>query len=143
MTEKAPESTSFFAAYKRQLFSPRSLAAMAVAGVLSAAAAYGYWKTVLKPLQEISEKRYKSHMTLMRLYELQLAYRKTHETYAKDLDSLLASAADGPQLRAQLQATVDMATLAVIGDADRFRLEANILDHERTLVKFRGPTGGR
>jgi len=33
--------------------------------------------------------------------------------------------------------------LAVIGDEDRFRLEVNIRDGERTPVKIRGPLGER
>ncbi|MBI5247158.1 MAG: hypothetical protein HY923_08245 [Elusimicrobia bacterium] len=128
---------------KSLLLSPRSLAAMAALGVVAAAGAWGYWRVAVKPQIAAATMRFESHNAMMRLYELQFVYRKTHDSYAKDLDSLLASAPDGPQLRAKLQDTTDITTLAVIGDADRFRLEANVRDPERTLVKFRGPTGGR
>ena len=135
------EPSSPLASLKSLVTSTRFLTVTAVLTVVSAAGAWGYWKVAVAPQIAIARVRFESHTALMRLYDLQLAYRKTHDTYAKDLDSLLASAADGPQLRAKLQETTDITTLAVIGDADRFRLEANVRDPERTLVKFRGPTG--
>lgn len=143
MADNDPKKESFFAAYKRRLVAQFSLPAAVAFTVISGAAAYGYWTLAVKPVRVIAQTRYKSHLAMMRLYDVQIAYRKTHDTYAKDLDSLLASVSDGPQLKAQLQATTDLSTLTVIGDAERFRLEANVLDPERTLVKFRGPTGGR
>jgi len=36
---------------------------------------------------------------------------------------------------------VDLNTLAVIGDENRFRLEANVSDPLRTSIKIRGPVG--
>jgi len=47
------------------------------------------------------------------------------------------------ELREKLKATVDINTLAVVGDANRFRLEVNVLDPQRTSVKIRGPLGER
>ncbi len=101
------------------------------------------WQVYLKPIRAIANRRFESHKALMRLYDLEMAYHAAHGVFANDLDTLLASAPDGPQIRAVLKATVDINTLAVVGDAERFRLEANILDEQRTAVKFRGPAAGR
>ena len=101
------------------------------------------WKLYLQPLRAIADIRFQSHECLMRLYDLQMAYHEANGTFANDLDTLLASASDGAQLRAKLQASVDLGTLAVIGDENRFRLEANVLDPQRTSVKIRGPLGER
>lgn len=124
---------------KNPRFIPMLLLALACAGV---GTAIGY-QVYLKPLRAIADTRYQSHKALMRLYDLQMAYRGSHGVFANDLDTLLASAPDGEKIRAVLKATVDINTLAVVGDANRFRLEANILDSERTAVKFRGPAAGR
>ncbi len=125
--------------FKNPRFVPLILIALACGGV---GTAIGY-QVYLKPLRAIADTRYQSHKAMMRLYDLQMAYRAAHGVFANDLDTLLASAADGEQVRAVLKATVDINTLAVVGDANRFRLEANILDAERTAVKFRGPAAGR
>lgn len=113
---------------------------LAVAGTLGWAAYV--WKTELAPIKAVADLRFRSHNALMRLYALQLAHHKRTGAFANDLDSLLAGAPDADQVRAELKATVDLGTLAVIGDDRRFRLEANVLDAERTLVKFRGTAGG-
>jgi hypothetical protein len=110
---------------------------------LGAAGAGLYWAVKIKPLAAVAERRYQSHLALMRLYDLQLAYRAERGTYADGLDAILMFAPDGVQLREQLKASVDLNTVAVVGDRDRFRLEVNILDPERTSVKLRGPLGRR
>ncbi len=107
-------------------------------GAAGTAAGWALW---LKPQQAVAEKRYQTHQALMRLYDMQMAYRAGRGTFAGDLDSLLASAPDGATVRAILHANADDATLTVVGDAQKFRLEANVLDPERTIIKIRGPMG--
>lgn len=137
------DNESYFARVLRVSLEPRNLAKIAVSAVLAGVGAFGYWSTQLKPLQQTAEVRYRSHMAMMRLIELQDAYFKAHATYANDLDSLLAGAPDAAKLRDDLKSSVDFNTLAVIGTAQRYRLEANVLDPERTAVKFRGTAPGR
>ncbi len=132
---------SFFDAYKRVASKPAVKAVM-IASVLATAGWAAYvWKTELAPAKAAAETRFRSHNALMRLYALQLAHHKQKGTFAGDLDTLLAGAPDAEQIRAELTATTDITTLAVIGDEQKFRLEANVLDAERTLVKFRGTAG--
>lgn len=142
MEENTPPS-SRLAHLKASLRDPRNLIIIGLAAAVAVAGSAVFKKVVLGPELALAEKRLHSHEGLMRLYDLQLEYRKGHEAYANDLETLLATAPDGAQLREKLKATTDFSTLAVIGDEDRFRLEANILDPQRTLVKIRGPLGER
>jgi hypothetical protein len=143
MEENAPSSPSPFAKLKRSLVEPRTLFYVALALALGAAGTGITWRFYLKPIRAVAETRYRAQAGLIRLYDLQVAYRKANGAYANDLDTLLMSAPDGAQLREKLKASVDLNTLAVVGDANRFRLEANVLDPERTSVKIRGPLGQR
>jgi hypothetical protein len=143
MAEGTPSAQSYLSRLKASFTEPRTLFIIALALTLGAIGAAVGRQVYLKPLRAIAYNRYQSHLCLMRLYDLQMAYRTANGTYANDLDTLLASAPDGAQLRAKLTASVDINTLAVVGDAARFRLEANILDPERTSVKIRGPLGER
>ncbi|MBI4062047.1 MAG: hypothetical protein HY403_11540 [Elusimicrobia bacterium] len=143
MGDTAPPSPSFFSSLGSRLFEPRTLLRIALSLTLGAAGAGVGWRLYLKPKRAIAEIRYQSHLCLMRLYDLQMAYRGAHGVFAGDLETLLASAPDGAQLREKLRSSVDLETLAVVGGADRFRLEANVLDPQRTSVKLRGPLGKR
>lgn len=143
MEENASSTPSFLARYKARLSDPRTLYIIAAALAAGAAGAAAGWHIYLKPIRAIAAVRYQSHAGLMRLYDLQLAYHAKHGVYADGLDALLASTPDGAQLREKLKVTMDLETLAVIGDGDRFRLEANVLDPQRTSVKIRGPLGER
>ena len=142
-----PEIRSRFAEFtsnaKRVLSERRSKLALAIAASLGLAGIGAFQKFYLKPQRAIADIQYQSHLGLMRLYDLQMAYHGANGAYANDLDTLLMSAPDGAQLREQLKASVDINTLAVLGDAKRFRLEANVLDPRRTSVKIRGPLGKR
>jgi|CXWL01.1.fsa_nt_gi hypothetical protein len=109
-----------------------------VCGVAGTAAGWTLW---LKPQQVTAQRRYQTHQALMRLHDMQMTYRAARGTFANDLDSLLAASPDGAKVREILRANADDATLTVVGDAQKFRLEANVLDGERTLVKIRGPMG--
>lgn len=126
---------------KRQFqrtFTPGFLLMALACGVAGTALGWTLW---LKPQQITAQRRFQTHQALMRLHDMQMAYRASRGTFANDLDSLLASAPDGPRVRAILHANADDATLTVVGDANKFRLEANVLDPERTVVKIRGPMG--
>jgi len=122
---------------------PRTLGMIALALAIGAAASGIGWKVYLEPQRAIARTQFLAHNTLVKLYDLQMAYGETHGVFANDLDSLLTGAADAAQIRAQLKASVDINTLAVLGDDQRFRLEANVLDPMRTSVKIRGPVGER
>jgi hypothetical protein len=145
MDEAPAKKESSLGALRRVMKSPPA-AVLAVVG-LAALGAVGYvgflYKTVLAPAKAAADLQYRSHNALMRLYDLQLEKHKAQGAFANDLESLLAGAPDAEKLRAELKATTDIGTLAVIGDAEKVRLEANVLDSERTLVKFRGTAGGR
>ncbi|MEQ1919004.1 MAG: hypothetical protein ABL955_07375 [Elusimicrobiota bacterium] len=114
-----------------------------MAAILALAGVGAVWKFYVLPVRAVSNIRFQAHGCLMRMYDLQLAYHGTHGAYANDLETLLASASDGAQLREKLKASVDINTLAVVGDATRFRLEINMLDPQRTALKIRGPSGQR
>lgn len=144
MNDTAPTPDLPFAARLKATFlEPRTLFALALSLAFGALGAAAGWQFYLKPIRAIAYTRYQSQLALMSLYDLQVSYRAAHGAYANDLDTLLASSPNGEKLRAQLTASVDINTLAVVGDANRFRLEANIRDAERTSVKIRGPLGER
>ncbi len=143
MAEPTPSKPSFFSNLKTQFSDPRTLFFIALALTVGAAGAGVGWQVYLKPIRALAYTRYQSHFALMRLYDLQVAYHAANGTYANDLDTLLAAAPDAAQLREKIKATMDINTLAVVGDANRFRLEANVLDPQRTSVKIRGPLGER
>lgn len=136
-------SPSALAALRGRLTEPRALGGIALSAALALAGAAAWRALVLKPERAVAERRYQSHLGLMRLYDLQMSYRATHGTFANDLETLLATAPDGAKIREVMKAATDINTLTVVGDANRFRLEANVLDSERTLVKIRGPLGER
>lgn len=143
MAESTPAEPSLISNLKARFTDPRTLAYIALSLGLGAAGAGIGRQVYLKPIRALADTRYQSHLALMRLYDLQVAYRAANGTYANDLDTLLAAAPDAAQIREKLKATVDLNTLAVVGDASRFRLEANVLDPQRTSVKLRGPLGER
>jgi hypothetical protein len=89
--------------------------------------------------QAITLKRYHASIDLSRLYGLQAAYKRAKGAYANDLASLLSVDPDAAALKASLAANVDMNTLAVVGDAKKFKIELNVLDPDRTPIKIRGP----
>jgi len=139
METTPPSSPSYVSKLKRSFTDPRILSLLALAVLAGAAGAGIGWRIYLKPMRAIAQTRYQSHVCLMRLYDLQMAHRKAHGTFANGLDALLVDAPDGAELREKLKVSTDINTLAVVGDAKRFRLEVNVLDPTRTSVKIRGP----
>lgn len=109
-------------------------------GLLAAAGLTGNYLLAVKPEFERTRLRAEAQMDLLRLEELQLAYRKRYALYAADLEALLRSAPDaGAALRSSLKAHTHLDTLVVAGDAEKYRLEANVRDPERTLLVIKGP----
>jgi hypothetical protein len=139
---KKPGFLSAFIA-RRRLNEPRTWLVIA-GGVLAGAVATGvWWKYSLVPDQALVQKRYQSTMDIARMYGLQLAYKRAHGTYANDFASLLSVAPEAAELKASLAANVDMNTLTVVGDANKFKIELNVLDSERTPIRVKGPVAER
>lgn len=116
------------------------IAAAVLAGLAAGGAVWGAaWKLQVQPARAEAALQDRAHAALMRLFDLQTAYYEAHETYAVGLDAILMSAPDAQKLRSELKAVVDLETLVIVGDDERFRIEANVLDSRRSLVKFRGP----
>jgi hypothetical protein len=129
--------------FKRGATDPKTIGVFAGALALAAAAAFAYYRVALLPLRVEAQRRFETHKALVRLYDLQMAHRMQKGTFANDAGALLAIAPDAQELRLTLQANADINTLTVVGDAEKFKLEANVLDSSRTLIKLKGPMGER
>ncbi|NNN04896.1 MAG: hypothetical protein HKL90_03250 [Elusimicrobia bacterium] len=125
--------------WRQRLFSAASLRLMFGALVVGAAASGAAWRLWLKPQNDAQRKRFETTEDVLELYGLQLKYARAHGFYASDLDALLALAPDGAARKARMAGHLDLTTLAVVGDAKKFKIEANVLDDDRTLVKILGP----
>ncbi|MDX6767885.1 MAG: hypothetical protein SF051_00010 [Elusimicrobiota bacterium] len=136
MSDAAPGR---FDAFKQPLVLKALAAVIAAAGL----AAAGHYALNLKPEYDALMLRGRTTQDLFALYDLQVAYHKRYGTYADDFEALVRTAPDGgAALRARLQAHAHLDTLAVAGDAEKFRLEANVRDPERTLIVVKGPRVG-
>jgi len=125
--------------WKETLLAPRSLKLICGALALGAAVSGGAWKLWLQPQRDLAERRYATSLDVAKLYGLQKRYYRLKGVYANDVDSLLALEPDGAALKARMGEHLDLATLTVVGNAKQFKIEANVLNPERTLVKIRGP----
>ena len=117
----------------------RVLTALAAGLALGAAGAAVGWRVWLKPRRQESELRYETLRDITALFGLQLSYKIAKGTYANDLDALLTITPNSAALKARLAAHVDLSTLAVVGNAEKFKIEANVRDKDRTLMKLKGP----
>lgn len=127
-------------AFLRHPLAGKSLVALVVAGVLGVCAHY---YLSIKPQYEALMLRAQTTQDLFGLYTLQTAYHKRHGAYADDFEALVRTAPDGGKaLRASLQAHSHLDTMVVAGDAEKFKLEANVRDAERTLIRVKGPRVG-
>ncbi|MEK7389772.1 MAG: hypothetical protein AAB036_08735 [Elusimicrobiota bacterium] len=122
----------------KQAANPGYLTGALLIGVLGSGIGWNLW---IRPLRDVSQRRYQAHQAMMRLYDLQMQYRAARGVFAGDIDTLLASTQDGERVRSILKANTDFTTLTVVGGEQSFRLEANVLDSERTIIKIRGPMG--
>lgn len=125
--------------WKQKMTHPRTLGAIALGVLVGAAGAAGGWYVWLKPQRELARLRYDAMMDVLKLYDLQVKYKQARGAYANDLESLLASSGDKEALRARLALHVDMNTIAVVDQGEKFRVEVNVLDKDRTLMKIKGP----
>ena len=129
--------------WKQRLFHRTTLHVIAGGLALGAAAAGVWWKFWAVPEQAIVQKRYQSTLDIARMYGLQLSYKRAHGIYANDFPSLLTVEPEAAALKASLAANVDMNTLTVVGDANKFKIELNVLDGDRTPIKVKGPVAPR
>ncbi len=137
MSDTAPGRFDFLKKSRAFAMSMAAVAALALAG------AAGWWQLVAKPEHDALMLR--AHVTtdLYALYDLQMAYKKRYGAFCGDLETLLKTAPDGgSDLRAKLQAHTHLDTLVVASDGEKFKLEANVRDAERTLVRVNGPRVG-
>ena len=125
--------------WKQRLVARETWQAVVLGGALGTAIAGAWWKIWVVPEQAIIHKRYQSTMEIARMYGLQLSYKRAHGKFANDFPSLLTVEPDAAELKASLAANVDMATLTVVGDEKRFKIELNVLDPQRTPIRIRGP----
>lgn len=125
--------------WKQRLTHRSTFMAVAAGLALGTAVAGAWWKIYVVPEQALVRKRYQSTMDIARMYGLQLSYKRAHGTYANDFASLLSIDPDGAALKASLAANVDMNTLTVVGDANKFKIELNVLDPDRTPIRVKGP----
>ncbi len=107
-----------------------------LAGAALAAAGWALW---LRPMLELQRRRYATISDVLYLYGLEMNYGRARKTYANDLDTLLATAPDGAARKAAMAGHLDLSTLTIVGDARKFKIEANALDADRTLIKIKGP----
>jgi hypothetical protein len=128
---------------KRRLNEGRTWLAIAGGILVGAAAAGVWWKYVLVPEQALVQKRFQATLDIARMYGLQLSYKRAHGAYANDFASLMTVAPEAEELKARLAANVDMNTLTVVGDENKFKIELNVLDGERTPVRIKGPVEDR
>lgn len=127
--------------WQQRLLAPRTLAALAAGLLMGGALTAGIWYFQTKPQLDAAQLVYDATMDLWSLYDLQMASMKTSGTYRSGLDALLKTAPDGAALKARLASHVDLNTIAVVGDAEKFKIELNILNKDRTLLKVKGPIG--
>jgi len=106
-----------------------------VGGVIAGA----NWQFRVKPQLEASRKIYDATMDMWTLYDLQMRNKESTGGYINGLGALLATGEDGPALKARMAEHVDLNTIAVVGDDEKFKIELNVRDKDRTLLKIKGP----
>lgn len=118
---------------------PRALAAIAGGLLLGVAGIAVVRRAWLEPRRQAAQKRFETMSDLATLYGLQLAHKRATGRYADRLEALLALSPDGAALKARMAGHLDLNTLTVVGDEWAFKIEANVLDADRTLMKIKGP----
>jgi len=123
----------------QRLAHPRTLLSLAAGVLVGVAGAAGGWWLWLKPQREAAHLRYEAMMDVLKLYDLQVKHKQARGAYADGLETLLASTGEREAIKARLAAHVDMNTIAVVNMGEKFRVEVNVLDPDRTLMKIKGP----
>lgn len=122
------------------LKSPQFGRAAGALGAAVLAVAAGWYLLSARPQYDLLMLRARAQQDLYGLYDLQVRHKAARGTYAGDLEALLRTAPDGgAALRRALQEHTHLETIVVAGDAQKFRLEANVRDQERTLLRVKGP----
>jgi len=129
--------------WQQRLFTPALFKMLLAAAALGAATAGAAWWAWLRPARDAAAMRAATVDDVLALYGLEMRYAKAKGSYASDLDTLLTLTPDGAQRKARMAGHLDLSTLAIVGDARKFKIEANALDAERTLVKIKGPIADR
>lgn len=134
-----PARRSWRERFTEGLFTKTSLLVAALTLLSAAGAGFGYYWLELKPKIDAADKRFVTVRAVMRLYGLQKTHKQRFGTYANDLNALLRLMPNGESFKSEVASSLDLNTLTVVGNAEQFKIEANMLDAERTLVKIRGP----
>ncbi len=125
--------------WKERLTDRRTLLAAGAGLAAGLAGAAAGWQVYLKPQRELAQLRYDAMNDVLTLYGLQTEYQRAHGAYAGDLETLLTYAPERTAIKARLAAHVDINTVAVVNEGAKFKIEVNVLDKDRTLVKIKGP----
>lgn len=125
--------------WKQRLTDRRTWLAVGAGLAVGAVGAGVGWQVWLKPQRELAQLRFDTMNDVLKMYGLQTAYKQAHGTYANDLETLLASSPDRAAFKARLASHVDINTVAVVNEGAKFKIEVNVLDKDRTLVKIKGP----
>lgn len=125
--------------WKERLSHPKTFLAVAAGMAVGALGVAGGWQFYLKPLRRVADLRYETMQDVSTLFGLQLHYKKVRGVYAPDLETLLSLSPDREDFKARMREHLDLNTIAVVGDAEKFKVEANVLDAERTLIRIKGP----
>ncbi|MBI3564935.1 MAG: hypothetical protein HY079_07055 [Elusimicrobia bacterium] len=125
--------------WKERLTHRNTLIAMGAGLAVGALGAFGGYWVWLKPQRELARLRFDAMNDVLKLYGLQTDYMKAHGSYAGDLETLLASSGQRDAVRARLAAHVDLNTITVVDEGAKFKIEVNVLDKDRTLMKIKGP----
>lgn len=127
--------------WRQRLLTPPSFLSIAAGLAVGAAITSGIWWFYTKPKVEAAHKIYDATKDLWALYDLQMENKRSSGVYINGLDALLATTKDGAALKARMAGHVDLNTVTIVGDAEKFKVELNVLDKDRTFLKVRGPLG--
>lgn len=133
MQTSEPEKPSFFQRLKPML------PAMAVGALIAVAVVLIGMRLYFSPEAQKAYRRVETGRDVMTLATLQEGYRGRTGTYANGFDVLARFSGDEAGLRERLGQHLDLQTLFVSGTKERFVIEANVLDPERTLIRYQSP----
>ncbi|MDD5655963.1 MAG: hypothetical protein PHF00_01755 [Elusimicrobia bacterium] len=133
MEKDAPPKPSWFKRFKSMLLPMAAGALIAGVSVLVGMRLY------FAPRAQKAYLRVETGLDIMVLADLQKRYHARHGAYARDFEALAGSSDDPEGLRKGLAEHLDLETLLISGTSRQFVIEANVLDPERTLMRFEGP----
>lgn len=125
--------------WTQRLWNPKTFVALAAGLAVGALGAAGGWWLWLKPQRDVARLRYETMQDVSTLFGLQRHYKEAKGVYAPDLDALLTLSPDRDAFKARMARHLDLNTIAIVGGTDTFKVEANVLDPDRTLIRIKGP----